>query len=266
MSEPSSVLAGLAARYAYWLGLPDEETAAAAEEDPAQVRAMPVILRFERATPPGRTDLMEAAAAAAVAVCLDTRADPGGEWHDDLVAWTSANIRKVARRARGVHWQAVADLPGRTIAVGSAEARALVPGLVADMPKEVTRLQISGSDLPADEPTPPPAGQPVLWLNPTVPMTVGKAAAQVGHGTMLLAALMAASGRDAELADWAADDCRCAVRTASRARWAELRPMLAEPVVAWEKHGLVMVRDAGFTEVPPGTATVAAEWPSSLNQ
>ena len=266
MSEPG-VLAALAARYAYWLGLPDEETTAAAEEDdPARVRAMPVILRFERATPPGRTDLLEAAAAAAVAVCLDPRADPDGEWHDDLVAWTSANIRKVSRRARGVHWEAVADLPGRTVTVGGAEARALVPGLVADLPKEVTRLQITGSDLPVDEPKPPADGLPVLWLNPTVPMTVGKAAAQVGHGTMLLAALMSGSGRDAELAEWAADDCRCAVRTATKARWAELTPLLAEPVTAWEKHGLVMVRDAGFTEVPPGTATVAAEWPLRLNR
>jgi peptidyl-tRNA hydrolase len=261
----TDVLAALAARYAYWLALPDDETSAAAEEDPADVRAMPVILRFERATPPGRTDLLEAAAAAAVAVCLDPRAAPDGEWHDGLLAWTSANIRKVSRRARGVHWQAVADLPGRTIAVGGAEARALVPGLVGELPKEVTRLQISGSDLPADEPEPPAADLPVLWLNPTVPMTVGKAAAQVGHGTMLLAALLAGSGRHAELADWAAKDCRCAVRTASPARWAELTPMPTEPLVAWRNRGLVMVRDAGFTEVPPGTATVAAVWPR-LNQ
>lgn len=255
----NGVLAALAARYAGWLALPAERTNVEAIEDPALVRAMPVLLRVERATPPTRTDLLEAAAAAALAVCVDPRAEPDGEWHDDLVAWTSMHIRKVARRARGAHWLAVADLPGRTIAVGGAEVRALVPGLVGEMPKEVTRLQITGSDLPADDPGPAAPDRPVLWLNPAVPMTVGKAAAQVGHGTMLLAALLAADGRDTELADWAAKDCRCAVRTATAAQWARLR--LADPLVAWRDRGVVLVRDAGFTEVAPGTVTIAAHWP-----
>lgn len=258
------MLTALAARYAAWLALPDDDTIRVATEDePDDVRAMPVILRFERATPPHRTDLLAAAAAAAAAVCLDPRAEPDGEWHDELVSWIATNIRKVARRARGVHWQAITDLPGRTITVGTAEVRALVPGRVATMPKEITRLQISGSDLPTDTPPAPPPDVPVLWLNPTVPMTVGKAAAQVGHGTMLAAALLAGSGRTAELADWAAKDCRCAVRTATPARWAELRGILADPVTAWADHGVVAVRDAGFTEVAPGTMTVAVRWPLS---
>jgi peptidyl-tRNA hydrolase len=262
----NDVLTALAARYAGWLALPDEDTiVVATEDDRDDVRAMPVILRFERATPPSRTDLLEAAAAAAAAVCLDPRAQPDGEWHDELVAWIATNIRKVARRARGAHWQAVADLPGRTITVGTAsnaaQVRALVPGRVDAMPKEITRLQITGSDLPPDQPPAPPPDVPVLWLNPTVAMTVGKAAAQVGHGTMLAAALLAGSGRTAELADWAAKDCRCAVRTATPAQWAELRTITADPVTAWSDHGMVAVRDAGFTEVAPGTVTVAVRWP-----
>jgi hypothetical protein len=50
---------------------------------------------------------------------------------------------------------------------------------------------------------------------------------------MLLAARLAADGRVTELDCWAPDGCRCAIRT---------------------------VRDAGFTEVAPGTVTVAAQW------
>jgi peptidyl-tRNA hydrolase len=251
----SSVLDPLGARYAYWLGLPAEDTSDTSDELPEEVRAMPVILRIERSEPPGRTPLLEAAAAAALAVCLDERSEPGGEWAEPMHAWLDNRIRKVARRARGAHWAAVQDLPGSTVEIDGAEARALVPGLVAEAPKEVSRLQISGSELPPDEPGPIPGGVPLLLLNPHAPMTVGKAAAQVGHATMILAALL----DDEQRAAWAARGYRTAVRPASVARWKELHPG-DDPEGAWRRDRVVAVRDAGFTEVDPGTITVLAQW------
>lgn len=253
-----AVLDPLAARYVRWLGLPAAETNDVTDEDPALVRAMPVILRVERTDPPSRTPLLEAAAAAAVAVCLDPRAEPEGEWHDEVRAWVDGRIRKVSRRARGAHWEAVQALPGVTITVDGVSARALVPGVVAEMPKEVTRLQISGSELPADEPGAPPPDVPILWLNPRVPMTAGKVAAQVGHASMLLAAALRADGRDDFLASW--KDFRCAVRTPSVREWASLHPG-DDPLNAWRRRQVVAVRDAGFTEVDPGTVTVLAQLP-----
>ncbi|MGH3685744.1 MAG: peptidyl-tRNA hydrolase [Pseudonocardiaceae bacterium] len=231
-----------------------------ADEDLASVRAMPVVLRIERDMVPPRTALLEAAASAAVALCLDERAQPGGPWHPDVQSWLTGGIRKITRRARGAQWVAVTELPGVTVEVGDAQVRALVPGLVAETPRAVTRLQIGGTDVPPDDAGLPPDGLPVLWLPPEPAMTVGKAAAQVGHATMLLATLLAADCRVAELERWAAGGYRCSVRTASPHQWARLATE-ERPERAWRDHGVLVVRDAGFTEVSPGTITVAVQVP-----
>ena len=259
MFEVAGVLDPLLARYASWLALPDAVTADTSDEDPGNVVLMPMVLRIERNNPPQRTPMLEAAAAAAIAVCLDERCKPGGEWHEPMRDWISGRIRKVARRARGSHWQAVQALPGRTIEVGGAQVRAFVPMRVADMPKELTRLQISGSELEADEPGPVPEGVPALWLNPDVPMSAGKSAAQVGHATMIMAALLHGQGLDSELERWAAEGFRCAVRTPDSATWRDLHPG-DDPAPAWRERRVGAVRDAGFTEVDPGTVTVLAQW------
>nr|WP_308259060.1 peptidyl-tRNA hydrolase [Pseudonocardia sp. H11422] len=202
-------------------------------------RAMPVVLRIERDAP-RRTPLLEAAAEAALVVCLDPRSQPGGEWYDEMSTWIAGRIRKIARRARGKHWEAVQDLPGVTVDDDGAQVCALVPGPVDAVPKIVSRLQIEGTDLPPDSPPPPPPGVPVIWLNPAVEMTVGKAAAQVGHASMLWAAVRAVT-----------DAPHFAVRTAEPTRWTAL----CDAVKAGEA---VAVRDAGFTEVAPGTITCIA--------
>jgi peptidyl-tRNA hydrolase len=259
---PAALLAPLAARYARWLGLPAQATADTGDEDPAAVRAMPLILRLERDEPPKRSALLAAAGSAAVALCLDERARPGGPWYPDVQPWLAGRIRKVARRARGAQWRTVTELPGITIERDGAQVRALLPWPVADTPKTVTRLQVGGTEVPPDVPGPPPDGFPVLWLAPGLTMTAGKAAAQVGHGTMLLAALLAAQGRTAELDRWAVGGYHCAVRSASAPQWARLAAG-EEPGRGWRERGVLAVRDAGFTEVAPGTVTVAAQWPAT---
>ena len=72
-------------------------------------------------------------------------------------------------------------------------------------------------------------------------MTVGKAAAQVGHASMILAAVRGI----VELPVFA-------VRTATRAGWVDLCAQV-------DRGDAVAVRDAGFTEVAPGTCTAVAE-------
>jgi peptidyl-tRNA hydrolase len=255
----AGVLAPLAVRYAHWLGLP-AAVLPEPELDQGEVMAMQVVLRIERTAPPARTPLLEAAAAAAVAVCLDECSAPGGPWHQAVSAWLAGRIRKVSRRARGAHWDAVRDLPGVTVARGNAQVRALVPGQVAELMPQVSRLQVAGTDLEPDSPGAPPPGCPVLWLNPHVTMTTGKAAAQVGHATMLAAALLHADGLGAELRSWAQRGFEVAVRTSAPEHWQELRRSASDPLAGWRRRRLLAVRDAGFTEVDPGTITVLAEY------
>jgi peptidyl-tRNA hydrolase len=238
------LLAPLVERQRHWLAGDLDDV----PEHPDDVRAQPLVVRLEKASPPGRTHALEAAATAALAVFFDPRASE--EWGPELSAWVAGRIRKVARRARGNQWAVLDDVPGVTVSVGDAQVRAFPPYRVAGGgPKEISRLQVSGTDLADPEPPgPAPDGVPVLWLTPHVEMTAGKAMAQVGHATMLLAAFLP----EPVLDRWAADGLRVAVRVASPDRWATV-------TAAGDHDRVVTVRDAGFTEVEPGTVTVVAD-------
>jgi len=221
-------------------------------DDPGAVLAMPLVLHIPKADPPARSALLEAAAIATVALCLDPRVGPDadgmpGPWQEPFLAWNDARIRKVSRRARGAQWRAAQDVEGVTVDHAGAQARALVPGPVGALDPKISRLQIGGTDLPHDTPPEPPAGIPVLWIDAELDMTVGKAAAQVGHASMLLAGQLTVDSARA----WAAAGYPCAVRDADPARWRELLTLV-------ESGSAVAVRDAGFTEVAPGSVTVVA--------
>lgn len=263
-------LAPLAARVCPW-SVPDDVVPGLLDEpdhegdgedtgagpDAGSVRAMTLILRIEReggpVEPPTRTALLEAAAAASLGLCLDERASGVGPWAPAVGAWAGAGrIRKLSRRARTSHWRAAQDVDGLTISRDGADVRALVPGPVDDVPHEIRRLQIGGTDLPADDPGPPPATGPVVWMSPQVRQSTGKAAAQVGHASMILAVVLAATGADPTPV------CEAVVRPATAADWARWSAALAHDPsgrAAWETYGVAPVRDAGFTEVAPGTIT-----------
>ncbi len=223
-----------------------------ASRDSGRQFALPLVIRVERATPPTRTDALEAAARAVLWFLADPRVTgvdgADGEWSAAARAWQDARIRKVVRRARGTAWERAAALPGITVVHGTAQLRVFPPVPVDDWPPELAKLQVSGTDLEDPEPpAAPAAGTPALWLNPELPMTAGKAMAQAGHGAQLAWWGLSSSTRS----DWKAREFDCAVRVASRERWAEL--------VA---SGLPVVRDGGFTEVAPGSCTVVAEHPA----
>jgi peptidyl-tRNA hydrolase len=216
--------------------------------DTARQFVLPLVVRIERAAPPARTDALETAARAVLVMLSDERSLGDGPWARAMRDWQDARIRKVVRRARGAEWRRAETLDGLTVAGGSAEVRVFPPVPLDGWPKDLARLQVSGTDL--DDPEPPPAagaGLPVLWLNPELEMSAGKAMAQAGHGAQLAWWELS----DAQRADWRAAGFPLAVRTAPASRWAELTA-----------SGLPLVRDAGFTEIAPGSATVVAEHPA----
>ncbi|MGR8007477.1 peptidyl-tRNA hydrolase [Streptomyces hypolithicus] len=233
-------------------GSPFRHGRTARDEPPQYV--LPLVVHIEKDDPPTRTDALETAARAVLTILTDERSLGEGEWAAAVRDWQDARIRKVVRRARGAEWRKASALPGITVtgvaaeATGTAEVRVFPPVPLDGWPKELAKLQVSGTDL--DDPRPPAAAGPgdvVLWLSPDVDMSAGKAMAQAGHGAQLAWWELSEVERKA----WQAAGFPLSVRTAGAARWRELTG-----------SGLPVVRDAGFTEIAPGSCTVVADHPA----
>jgi peptidyl-tRNA hydrolase len=204
---------------------------------------LPFVVRIERATPPTRTDALEAAARGVLLVLTD----PRPEWHDAIAAWDAQRIRKVVRRARGAEWRRADALDGLTVVRGSAEVRVFPPVPIDAWPRDLARLQVGGTDL--DDPSPPPPvdpATPLVLLSPRYAMTAGKAMAQAAHAAQLG---WRASSADARRA-WRSGGFELAVRVGTAAAWARAI-----------EAGAPVVEDAGFTEVQPGAETALAVLP-----
>jgi peptidyl-tRNA hydrolase len=259
----TDALAPLRERYAHWLRLDPSQVRDDREEAAHDIRAMQLVLRMERADPPSWHRALAAAAIGAAALCADSRSEPGGEWFDAMADYCRGHIRKVTRRARGAHWVAAQDLPGITIERDGTQVRALLPGLVSELDPRISRLQVGGTDVAPDEP--PVAGADDatalrVWLAPTPAMTLGKAMAQAGHAGMIAVALLA-EANPGVLADWRTAGLPAAARRATADQWSELTARSADPS-GFGATGTLAVRDAGFTEVDPGTVTVIGQSPS----
>ncbi|PWI08905.1 peptidyl-tRNA hydrolase [Streptomyces sp. NWU339] len=216
--------------------------------DAAPQFVLPLVARIERATPPARTDALATAARAVLTMLADERSTGEGEWARVMRDWQDARIRKVVRRARGAEWRRAEALDGITVTGTSAEVRVFPPVPLDGWPKDLARLQVSGTDLDDPEPVPPAdPTAPVLWLNPDLDMSAGKAMAQAGHAAQLAWWELTDKDRTA----WHDAGFPLSVRPAAPSHW----PALIT-------SGLPLVRDAGFTEIAPGSSTVVADHPA----
>lgn len=247
------------ARRARWVFVPDDATlprpSVAGTTDPEGESpwAMQLVVHLHRGSPdqppPTRTALCEAAAVAVVRLLTDPRSGDGGAWAGEVQRWTAGRIRKHCRRARGAAWQRVQELPGVTAEAAGAQVRAFVPSPVDAIPKDLAKLQLSGTEPEDPEPRrevePQPSGPLVVSLTPEPFLPLGKAAAAAGHAAQLAAGQMSAD----RLAAWTAAGFPVLVEQPDPARWAWLRTVAPVQIV-----------DAGFTVVRPGTCTAVARW------
>ncbi|GAA3195775.1 peptidyl-tRNA hydrolase [Actinocorallia longicatena] len=197
-------------------------------------RALPLVLRVEKRDPPSHEALCEAAATAVVLLLAS------GEFEEAVRLWEDGRIRKVTRRARGARWRDAERPPGVTVAHAGAEVRAYPPCPIEDLPPELAKMQVAGTDLEPGPTKEPGAPYCALVLNADAKMTTGKAAAQAGHAAHLLYRGLPAESRDA----WLAAGAPAHIVDVP---WAEAVARAA-----------VTIRDAGFTEVAPGTLTAVA--------
>lgn len=212
------------------------------------VAVMTLILRVERGAPPQRTDALEAAAAASIAALRTTEAS-GDAFGSGLMARWQAAPRKIVRRARGLIWQQAVELADARLVVGSAEILGFNVIESSDTPDLIRSMQVSGLELDdLGEPRELIEGSPIIWLNPHVTMTTGKAMAQAGHGATL--AWECAS--EAARSEWLLSGLRMRVRTARIQLW----PSVSEQGP--------LVTDGGYTEVTPGSVTAAVALPDGF--
>jgi hypothetical protein len=211
--------------------------------------AMQIVVRVEKNPAPGHTPVLRAAASAVAVSLFDftgTEADP--EVRARTERWRSGPIRKVVRRARGAGWTRQLAVPGVAAhRFHEVDVAVHVPGPVDEVDPEIARLQVGGLTLEdPDDAVEPVASDVMLWLNPHVVLTTGKAAAQVAHAAQLVLQDLPADAA----AEWIAAGAPLDVAVADKADWERL--LATSPVV---------VTDGGFTEVPPGTVTVVATHP-----
>jgi peptidyl-tRNA hydrolase len=214
------------------------------------VAIMNLVVRVERGAPPQRTDALEAAAAASVRAWLATEDSSSSHAASTaLVAKWKGGPRKIVRRARGHVWRQASDLADTKVTVGTAEVLGFKVCEVGETPVALRGMQVSGLELDDPDDSPEPAdGSPVIWLNPHLPMTTGKAMAQAGHGAIL------AWERASELArsEWLTTGLKIGVRVS--------------PTQSWPLHAghRLVVTDEGYTEVMPGSVTAAVALPGGF--
>lgn len=229
---------------------PEAARLRAAQDDPW---VMYMVVRRERV---GSLAETLAAGAVSAARCVDRFRDAEA-WRAPFDAWLARSFRKVCLRANEKDWARLDAYDAGESLVGETPAvRALPPRTKSQRDKLLVHLQaFATADFAPPREGPEPDFAMRLVLHGALAMSAGKAVAQVAHASLLACAAFGPARPD-DFARWRALGMPCVIRRAEGAAWSALRA--AERVA--------VVRDAGLTEVAPGSETFAAMAPCPREQ
>lgn len=186
-------------------------------------------------------DAVRAAAVASVTAWVAAPDHPGWE------PWLATGFAKSVRRAKPAQFEALRSAALSEYGRGDARALAFAPVAYDEMPRELGRLQVSGTDLERagwDSPAPDvPAGTlvPEIVMNEGLGMTTGKACAQAAHALFV----WAACADPDRLSAWVAAGGPVSVTGLGKAAFE----------AAADGPCAVVISDAGHTEIDPGSTT-----------
>jgi hypothetical protein len=198
----------------------------------------PIVLLVDRENPAPAVDGISAVAGAS-AISFRARDVNDPAW----VEWLSGPFAKSVRRADAKTFRKVitelGDLSPVIYEVGDARAAAFPPMPTDQLPKLLSKLQVSNTHLPDKDSAAPAFGArtPTIWLNADLDMSTGKAAAQAAHAAMLWLIQMPDAPVNAPLVVF--------------------RPQTILEGVA-EDFPAAVIRDAGRTEIAPNSLTAVA--------
>ncbi len=195
----------------------------------------PIVLYVDREEPAGEQHGIAAAALSSVQAYLQDPANP--DWRE----WASEAFGKTVRRADAKTFAKVrAAFPEAVLATAGEASAVGLPPMPADaLPKLLAKLQVSGTALPPGVPLPPAPLS--IVLNGSLGMSTGKACAQAAHA--LFAWLVEA--KPAVVEQWVADGFPLGVLELPAKEFRRGARKAAGPVI----------RDAGRTEIEPGSTT-----------
>jgi peptidyl-tRNA hydrolase len=181
-------------------------------------------------------EVVVAAARASVRAWLMAPSEPGWE------PWITGRFVKSVRRARPAEFERICS---RALAVeveGGARVASFAPIPMEEWWEPLRKLHVGQFERERSGVWPPQEGGPRLLINPQIEMSTGKTAAQVAH------ALFAWTLRrdQGPRAEWAEAGLPFGVESGSSE--------FSSLIESWP----IVIRDAGRTEIEPGTVTVIA--------
>jgi peptidyl-tRNA hydrolase len=191
-------------------------------------------------------ELLSHAAIATLGCVERYQADPA--WSEPFAEWRRSSFRKVCLRARPAELERARALDHAQ----SGDVLCLPPRRRSAAEPELSKLQahIGGALHRAEhDDSPPDPGAMVMLISEDLEMTLGKACAQVAHAVLIASDLHP----PAAITSWRDVASPVAVRLVDREPFERAKQELT----------VAAVRDAGLTQVAPGTETVLATQPGS---